>query len=909
MKPRTNLTRALAAAFLLAIIPAAVQAQSSSPLKQSGKLVYPDGKPATDAVLIMDVVNNTTHAVTTTTYKPDPTGSVSFTIDRSLYKVGALVMFLISPTGTGFWAYGGPNAQSISTLQPFTSLRVRLVDADGHPIAHARICPRSLQMGRAYGSWDEFLPGDWNQTTDSAGYATLTKLPQGFKLGLNIADDRYILLDTKSLITLATNAVTPDATVQVGPASSISGSVQFDKTNKPVAGILVRAYPADRTAQGSTAVTGSDGSYTIGRLTAGIYTLVPIDRTEKLTDWIGRQQDVKVDAGAHTELPVLSLVHGGLINGKVTDKTTGKPVPNIMINVNIQGVASTYGREMAIVTAADGTYTARTVPGKIAVWPYSPANWMNTPVTKTIDIAEGETKTADFQIDAPILPAPVHGLVLDPNGKPASGAEVIGYQDRQPPEKAIADSQGRFTLDAPGLVPQSTILARSGDLSTAQAVVYNGEQNVTLHLTTGNLCMLTGQVQDQDGKPLPNAPVMLLHMEDNAGFVVDQAQCDATGHYTFPHAFGNMKYSIDASPTGYASASTNSIDVTSGQNVQFPPIMAQITDSFIGGTVLDIKGNPVANATVNGGSSGANTVTDSAGHFMITGVSREPGYIWVQPYNGMPYGFQVNSGRSDNTITLPSPVHGIVLGPDGKPVSGAQIFTFGQNQGDQPTTTDSTGHFTIDSPGLRLKQSILARVGNLGTPRAFVYNGEDAITLQLAEGVLSAIHGTVKNTDGTPIPEAAVTLVLESNYSGSQIGSTQTDSQGQYNFPPTFTSFKYSVRVEAPGHGSSYIESIAANPGQTTQIPTITLKLADTFVGGTVVDAKGNPVPGITVICADVKNVQSTTDQSGHFMLKGVPRDKTSVYYQAPSGAMEISDLTSGRGDNIIYLNKPDNQK
>lgn len=54
-----------------------------------------------------------------------------------------------------------------------------------------------------------------------------------------------------------------------------------------------------------------------------------------------------------------------------------------------------------------------------------------------------------------------------------------------------------------------------------------------------------------------------------------------------------------------------------------------------------------------------------------------------------------------------------------------------------------------------------------------------------------------------------------------------------------------------------------------------------------------------------MQGVQTTTDQAGHFILHGVPRDKTSINIQTPDGTNTSQDLTSGRGDNVVYLPKP----
>lgn len=904
---KTKTIPAIAAA-LITLCTGAVHAAAPPIVKAqtlTSTLIYPNGKPAIDATLIIDLIDNTTHAVTILNFKPNAAGDVTYTIPSFELIAKRRIVFAESPTGIGFRGIliGGKN--STFTLEPFTSIRIQLVDSSGSPVPNVKVCPTYFRTDTSSAVWSHDLLGHWNQTTDSSGHATLTNLPQGFRIVIDADDDRFAPQDPMAPIQLATDPTTPDLTLHLTPASSISGTVVFGPTKQPVAGITVRAYAQRPSTMGGLTITDKNGQYTVNRLGPGVYNLAAQDYAGRYNDWVGQAQTTSVSSGEHSSNVTLNLIHGGLITGTITDKVTGKPLSHVAITLSYANGQSNYNSLIANETAADGIYSIRCEPGKVTLLPFIPNTYTDASIQQTVDIAEGETKTVDFHIDAPAIPVPVHGVVLDQNDKPIAGADIFAISPGSSMQTTKSDAAGRFTLDSPGLAPKNFVLARSGDLSTASQVVYNGESQITLHLVPGAECALSGEVQDQNGQPLPNVSVTLLTQTAKFGIVTDQTTSDTNGHYTFPHAFGNATYSVMCKPKGYTQADANNIDVTTGQSVTFLPLMAKITNSFIGGTVLDTRGNPVegANITDNSGAQ-SDAVTDKAGHFNIEGVPLGINYVWIQVNRGIPVGFTVNDGRSDNILTMPSSVNGIVLDPDGKPAAGAQIIASDQNPNDEPIVTDSTGHFTIAAPGLKRQDEIRAKSGPLNTPTPYVYNGENPVTLQLAANNTCTITGRLKDPNGSPVAGASVSLQLWSTNDAQITDTIKTDTNGQYAFPNSFANAKYTISITAQGYGSTFSDPVHTEANPTVQMPTITMNPADSFVGGTVVDSKGNPVAGITVTDSEVQTVHATTDKSGHFTLNGVPRNKTDIYYAAPNGQFTDQQVTSGRGDNIVYLPK-----
>ena len=907
MKTSLSIAGAVLAALSANVCCIAAPDATPKPETVQGKLVYPNGKPATDAVVILDTVDYSTRAISTQTFKPDATGTVSITVDPAKFKTSLPVLFATSPTGIGFWNGGGPGLTSTCTLEPFTSVRIQVLNSQGKPVPHVHICPSAMMKDRTYGMWSEALPGDWNQVTDAAGYATIPKLPQGFKVFIDVADDRYACPGANSPIQLASAATSPTVTVKAIDAGSVSGRVIFGPTKKPVVGVEIVPSGAFSIGPNTPVVTDKDGSYIIHRLPAGSCTVSTSAHTYNLTDWLAAPVSVDVVENARSVAPDIMLVHGGMLTGKVTDKATGKPIPKLFVSV-MSHLGGSQGSNSSGQTSQDGTFNIRVLPGMLDVY-LTGFDVRVDAAPQTVSIADGETKTADFQIATPAPLTAVHGAVLGPDGKAVSGAQVITKDQYEQQRTLTTDAQGQFTIDLPGLQPKSTISARSGTLATASEYIYAGESNVTLHLVAGTLCTIKGDVKNASGKPLEDVSLELIQWKDYSGSTVDHIKSDANGHYAFPPNFGNTTYSVQAASPGYAIIASSSTAVTTGQIVVIPTLVLNAAHNFAGGTVVDAKGKPVANASISDNDvPGVTASTDAAGHFTIQGVPDGKTGATITFNNRSEY-HQMVSGSGTNMVTINTPVTGTILGPDGKPVPGAEVTALTNDEGTQTVSSDATGHFTLDQPGIKPGARLVARSSGLGTRSEFTYNGEDHVTLNLSAGAMSVIKGQTKDQAGAPISGATVTLMRTTGNMEYQMETVLSDAQGSYAFSPSYSNSKYDINASAKGYGNAGASCTTVADGRTIEVPALTLGIADSFVGGTVVDSKGSPVANITVKDGDTNDLKTTTDKAGHFMLSGVPRGKTDIWIESTDGAYGSLEAASGRGDNVLYMQRPGEQK
>jgi len=635
----------------------AAPASSTTAITETSKIVYSNGKPATDATFELYVVNVLTHAALHSTFKTDKSGRMTITLHASDYAKAIPYGAIKSPTGVGFWAAAVNGNPSVSTLEPFTHVRIHLVDPEGKPIAHAKICP-SYFVGptSVLAEWNSAVPGAWTQTTDSSGYATLDKLPQGIKIGISVVDGVHMQPDQKSDIALAESPVTPDATVVASLGGSVSGTMVYGTTNKPVVGMPIVISGPSAPWPPIVTVTSSNGSYEAGGLKPGEYRIEALDFDGRFRGWVAAPRMAVVRDASHQTDDNLVLQRPAIISGKVIDTTTGKPAANIPIGANSLSDGSSHRVFNAIATKNDGTFSISVVPGTIQVSPLQGVdNGTFKPVVVTVKA--GETKRILISFAVPAKPLTAFGTVTGPDGKPAAGVQIFSidqyYEPRYP--AATTDAQGKFSIGFPGLKPNDCLVARLGDLATLAPYKFTGANPVKLRLQSNALCKISGKVQDATGADVPNARVSLSRWNSTktSGVEVDSATTDAQGNYAFSPNLGNYTYSANVDAPNMTSKFTPKVEALSGQTIVFPTIVVTLDDSFVGGTVVDSNSNPVANASVNDNDvPGLSTTTDKDGSFILKGVPRGHTSVWIQTKDGGFASKELTSGSLGNYISL-----------------------------------------------------------------------------------------------------------------------------------------------------------------------------------------------------------------------------------------------------------------
>jgi len=206
-----------------------------------------------------------------------------------------------------------------------------------------------------------------------------------------------------------------------GATYSISGTVT-DGGGDPVAGVQV-------SADGHSATTAANGTYTITALAAGTYTVTPSLAGCTFTP-VSQEVTVNETVGNATAVDFVGALQGYTISGTVTN--AGDPLAGV--EVTADGHSAT--------TAANGIYTiTELVAGTYTVTP-SLAEYTFEPVSREVTVNEtvGDATSVDFVGTQKTYS--ISGTVTS-EGDPLEGAEVTA--DGQSDTTA---ADGTYTIDA-----------------------------------------------------------------------------------------------------------------------------------------------------------------------------------------------------------------------------------------------------------------------------------------------------------------------------------------------------------------------------------------------------------------------------------------------------------------------------
>lgn len=300
------------------------------------------------------------------------------------------------------------------------------------------------------------------------------------------------------------------------------------------------------------------------------------------------------------------------------------------------------------------------------------------------------------------------------------------------------------------------------------------------------------------------------------------------------------------------------------------------------------------------GSSPQNVSSDSTGHFS---ARVPPGDDLVYVMSDTPADGFGRPSPDHTTITiadgatgtvefrlprvLTSVIKGKVVDPDGNPVAGAMVYVSSdqlpmyQQNG---ITAGADGSFqTI--PMLRAgKIEVRARFGNMGTRKAIVLTrtSPSEQVIHLEKDALGSISGRVVDPQGQPIRSAKIELIVRMPRYAYGNDAGETDDQGNFKVDSLWPDANYSVEITGSGYGEANSAQLHLQPGQTTNIPDLTLYKRDSNVAGVFLDANEKPIVGQQIQVSGPRTGYSrlTTDADGKFGCAVVSGDRLTVFYR-----------------------------
>ncbi|MDQ3815717.1 MAG: carboxypeptidase regulatory-like domain-containing protein, partial [Armatimonadota bacterium] len=271
-----------------------------------------------------------------------------------------------------------------------------------------------------------------------------------------------------------------------------------------------------------------------------------------------------------------------------------------------------------------------------------------------------------------------------------------------------------------------------------------------------------------------------------------------------------------------------------------------------------------------------------------------------------------------------APLGGTVVGPDGKPVAGAQVIVgAGESPSDFVTRrTDAAGNFTVDLGGTKDKTQILpwvvVQAPGFGLGGIYLMPSQDVIHLDRP----GRIQGRVTNAARQPVAGATIKLQnVAPSSRGSATGfplrfpfyvivplpleskfTAKSGQDGRWTLSGVPITGRATLYLQHPAYVSTYFQ--ADLKPETVEVPPLKLR-PTAVITGRVVFEDGKPAPGVKVSTrshGDEGHSKAVSGADGAYRLTGLPTGAFNVVTGAPSAklvAIPVENVKTREGRTV----------
>lgn len=301
----------------------------------------------------------------------------------------------------------------------------------------------------------------------------------------------------------------------------------------------------------------------------------------------------------------------------------------------------------------------------------------SVPVSREIDLPPGDTAIEIITTK----PHRLTGLVKTPEGLPAAGTRITVLENDQHIGSDYTGDDGQFSVDVP-YAGQFDVRAEAPRLGSAEPVLVTvpGPASSIVLRTRG---VLELQVFDAEGKPMKasavvqgNATAEIIEVEEESK--VGRLSNLKAGQYTVELSLNRRTPIIKTVTITEGETSRVSIKVDPG--------------AVISGTVVDARGKPFANVSLNSEDMGEFVDTDEEGHFSMSALTPGDVVLNVTSPEGVELKHKTRAPSRDVRIVMTDPrkVRGRVVDESGRPITKFEI------NGHHVTPAD--GRFEVAAP-------------------------------------------------------------------------------------------------------------------------------------------------------------------------------------------------------------------
>jgi protocatechuate 3,4-dioxygenase beta subunit/uncharacterized protein (DUF2141 family) len=675
------------------------------------------------------------------------------------------------------------------------------------------------------------------------------------------------------------------------PAAGAKVEVDFD----PDALAGMGALNAARGAEGESACD-ADGRFEVTGLGKGPF-LVRSEATRQASDgeekWLAKATGIKPGA---RDLE-LELRAPSRLAGRVIDHT-GAPVPSFTVASTLASPVFFMSGERREASFQDdaGAFVLRNLPaGSYTLAAHADGYGPMTPLELSLPRHE------DTPVELVLAPAAsVVGTVVDPHGKPVTGARVslqAEFAERiqrlrgdvQSPETTSGEN-GSFVLTGLAGGTSSLVASRDGfaasEPATVEVAAGARANGVVLALRKG--AVLTGEIYGGDGKPAGGVQVIA---QETATQATNMKRADATGAFRY-ESLPPGSYTVTALLAGQdveTDGSNSEVSAAFLENMRFT--MVQLEDGEeehvvlgappkdpvkVHGRVLH-DGKAVTEGLVSFMGEGAKGLESlkmaplRAGGRYETELGAPGKYVVTVQLTGGTSGFRQDNVEYRETIPeveeheldfdLPlAAIRGTVRGPDRKPLPGARV-TLATEGGIESgsflgghyaeATTDEAGNYAFEclrpgTYGVAAGGALFGGAFGASSPGGRVVRtglkvdeGEalDGVDFQLEEP--GDIHGRVVDARGAPVKDAGIFVRDERGSPLDRFSMIASGTDGTFTYTGVAPG-QYQVSARAKGLASAESAPVRVRAGEDASVELVLH--AGTKLVVEVVDDEGAPL-------------------------------------------------------------------
>lgn len=548
-----------------------------------------------------------------------PDGSIELTQSRAISDAEGAFVIDDAPAGTvglSAWREGfAPWCGSVDAPKDDVVIRLAaggavvegrvFLKSTGEAVARATVTlAKDPRLFEAVPAWVPGFPKSLE--TDASGAFKFEHLPEGTYFIRANKETLFSLPAAKfekGMRRIAADETVSDVNIFLFPGYTLRGRVTERGTGKPIEGVLVS--PEMAADSRLAAHSDADGNYELANLPSANLSL----RVEKAGYTLVKDQPYQtgirlaLQADQTEATKNIEMLAEVTISGRVT-LASGGPAVGARVGALREGFAREVG---GMVTVDDqGRFRVSAAPFSSTRLQVESAGYPPD-FSDLIALRDKAVEGVEIVLWSPIA---VSGVVVDPEGKPVSGAEVryvrlvmmtqYGFFDESPVEaRSHTNAQGEFRLAAVPHDSDLSVAARKegyAESDPTSVPLKDGETEARVRLTLNPILSISGRTVDSDGEPVEG--VHLNVSPQTAGsFNHADATSDGDGRFTLP-GLGPGTYVVNASHPDHGHTQIQNVAAGKGD---VEVVMEKALRITLVGKVIDGKTEkPIADFNVMG---------------------------------------------------------------------------------------------------------------------------------------------------------------------------------------------------------------------------------------------------------------------------------------------------------------------